>query len=156
MPSYFEVKTYLQSKGFEPLEFEQITPDAVTSAQTIGCSVAEIAKTLLVKVGTTPVVVIASGDMKVNSSQLKRQSGLSGKVTFPKAEEVERETGYRPGGVSPFLLPEHLPVFVDTSLRQFGEFFPAAGNDRSAVKMTWSRLLELTGGRPVEICRPAK
>lgn len=154
MPTIAEVKSYLAARQVAVLEFELPTPCSVSAARAVGCSVAEIAKSILFIVGGQPVLVVTSGDMKVKSSLLKQALGRSGKVRLPEADDVLQHTGFAPGGVCPFLLPEQLPVLLDRSLRRFATVYPAAGNDFSAVPLSVERLLELTGGAEVEVCEP--
>lgn len=45
-------------------------------------------------------------------------------------------TGHPVGGVSPFGLPEGLPVYCDVSLKAFDEVVPAAGSTHSAVRIS--------------------
>lgn len=158
MPSIEEVKAYLAACGVPVLEFATPTPCSLSAAAAVGCSVAEIAKSILFIVGGEPVLVVTSGDMKVKSSLLKQALVRSGKVRLPDAGEVLQHTGYVPGGVCPFLLPPQLPVLLDSSLRRFATVYPAAGNDFSAVPLSVTRLLELTGATEVEVCEalPAK
>lgn len=154
MPSITEVSAYLAVHQIEVWEYQQPTPTAAAAAAAVGCSVAEIAKTLLFLVGGQPVVVVTCGDMKVKSSLLKQASGFSGKVKFPQADEVLSHTGYAPGGVCPFLFPAELPVLLDVSLQRFEQVYAAAGNDFSAVPIRFVQLEELTGGLPVNVCQP--
>lgn len=154
MPGIAEVKEFLARRGVEVRDFEEETPTAEAAALAVGCSPAEIAKTVLFVVGPEPVAVVTSGDVKVRGSKLKQALGLSGKVRLPTAEEVEARTGYLPGGVCPFLLPSGLRIAVDTSLRRFPVVYAAAGNDHSAVPISVDRLLELTGGTEVDACEP--
>lgn len=158
MPTIDEVKSYLSRQQVAVLEFVTPTPCSISAAGAVGCSVGEIAKSILFIVGGGPVLVVTSGDMKVKSSLLKQALGRSGKVRLPEAEEVLQHTGYTPGGVCPFLLPPQLPVLLDSSLRRFATVYPAAGNDFSAVPLSVERLLELTGATEVEVCEalPAK
>ncbi len=156
MPTITEVKNYLERWQIEVWEYPQPTPTAAAAAAAVGCDVAEIAKTLLFLVGGHPVVVVTCGDMKVKSSRLKQVAELSGKVKFPQADEVLQRTGYAPGGVCPFLLPADLPVLLDLSLQRFPLLYAAAGNDYSAVPVTYSQLQELTCGRPADVCEQIK
>ena len=151
MPRMEDVRAFLARHGIEVWTFDTPTPTAETAARAVGCSVGEIAKTLVFRVGEAAVVVVTAGDVRVKGSKLKRATGLRGKVRLPGAEEVERITGYAPGGVCPFLLPKDLPVFVDRSLRRFARVYPAAGNDRSAVPIGVDRLVEITGAREVDV-----
>jgi len=154
VPTIRDVKDYLALRGVEVREFEEETPTAETAARAVGCSVGEIAKTVLFVVGVEPVAVVTSGDVKVKGSKLKGALGLAGKVRLPSAEEVGRHTGYSPGGVCPFLLPAGLRIAVDSSMRRFPRVYAAAGNDHSAVPITVDQLLELTGGAEVDACEP--
>jgi len=147
-----QVQAYLSQQGLVPKNFTSPTPTSDRAAAAVGCGVGEIAKSICLMVGNQPVVVITSGDTKVKSGRLKKAAGLTGKVTLPDADEVERFTGYAPGGVSPFLLPEDLPVFLDQSLRRFELIYPAAATDSSAVALSFSQLEELSGGKIVDVC----
>ena len=152
MPSINEVKIYLAEHQVEVCEYQQPTPTCEAAAAAVGCSPAEIAKTLLFLVGSNPVAVVTCGDMKVKSSLLKKASGFSGKVKLPQADEVLQYTGYAPGGVCPFLLTAELPVLLDVSMQRFERVYAATGNDYSAVPVTFSQLEQLTGGSPVTVC----
>ncbi len=152
MPTIAEVKAYLQQRGIEVWEFEAPTPNCELAARAVGCSVAEIAKTILFIVGNQPIAIVTSGDLKVKGSKLKQAVQLKGKVRLPDAVEVVQHTGYAPGGVCPFLLPDSLTVLVDTSMRRFPKVYAAAGNDHSAVPITVDQLLAITGGTEVDVC----
>lgn len=152
MPTIADVKAYLQHEGIEVWEFEASTPNCELAARAVGCTVAEIAKTILFIVGNQPIVIVTSGDRKVKGAKLKQAAQLKGKARLPDAEEVLRHTGYTPGGVCPFLLPEYLPILLDTSMRRFPRVYAAAGNDHSAVPITIDRLLEITRGTEVDVC----
>ena len=155
MPVIDEVKEWLHPRGIEVLEFTEPTPNSQAAARAVGCSVAEIAKSILILVGGRALLVVTSGDAKVRNAKLKAATGLTGKVRLPQAEEVVRHTGYAPGGVCPFLLPEGLPVLIDRSLRRFAKVYAAAGNDHSAVPITFEQLLAVTGGMEVDVCETA-
>ncbi len=102
MPDIEEVKIYLATRGIEIWQYDQPSPTADLAAVAVGCSAAEIAKTLLFYVGDRPLVVVTCGDMKIKSSLLKKETGYSGKVKLPLFDDVKALTGYAPGGVCPF------------------------------------------------------
>lgn len=154
MPTLEDIKSHLAPMGLEVLQFSEHTPTAEAAAAAVGCTLAEIAKSILLLVGGRPVLVVTCGDMKVKSSKLKQATGLTGKVTFPGSDMVADITGYAPGGVCPFLLPAELPVLLDLSLQRFSHTYPAAGDDHSAVAVDFTRLAEITGGRVAEVCDP--
>ncbi len=147
-----EVRKLLTREGLAALDADRPTRDSASAAAAVGCSVAEIAKSILLLVGGKPVLVVAGGDVRVKSGLLKRALGWSGQVRLPAPEEVVRFTGYPPGAVSPFLLPQELPVLLDASLQRFPLVFPAAGNDASSVGITFDHLQRLSGGRVVAVC----
>ncbi len=151
MPTLAQVRDYLARFDLKVLEYEQPTPTVADAARVVGCSEAEIGKTLLFRIGETPVAVLAAGDRKVASSRLKAAAGLSGKVRMVPPEQVEELVGYPPGGVCPFLLPESLPLLLDASLRRFRVVYPAAGTRASAVAVPVAWLEQVTGGRWVEL-----
>lgn len=154
MPTIEQVDQYLRDHGIRVERFDTPTPTCESAAAVIGCSIGEIAKTLLFMVGGEAVALVAPGDRKVQGGALKRAVDLPGKVKLPTAEMVIEKTGYRPGGVCPFLLPPELPVLVDVSLRRFATFYPAAGDDYSMAALSYPRLVELVGGREVDVCVP--
>ena len=49
---------------------------------------------------------------------------------------MESLVGHAPGGVCPFAIKEGVPVYLDVSLHRFETVYPAAGDDRSAVRLT--------------------
>jgi prolyl-tRNA editing enzyme YbaK/EbsC (Cys-tRNA(Pro) deacylase) len=152
MPTIEDVKRFLAERGIDVREFQEATPNSEAAARAVGCSAAEIAKSILFIIGNQPVVVVTSGDMKVKTSRLKQAVQLTGRARLPEAVEVRQHTGYAPGGVCPFLLPNDLRVVVDASMRRFPRVYAAAGNDHSAVPVTVDQLLEITGGVEVEVC----
>lgn len=151
-PRAEDVQQFLTEQGFQPVNFTRPTPTSVAAAEAVGCSVGEIAKSILLLVGKDPVLVITSGDTKVKSSRLKQAAGLTGKVCLPDADEVLNYTGFLPGGVSPFLLPKGLPVFLDQSLQRYEIVYPAAATSSSAVAMSFADLADLCAGQVVDVC----
>jgi len=152
MIAAMRVQAFLTEEGLTVLHAQAPTRDSNSAAAAVGCSVAEIAKSILMLIAGKPVLVVASGDVRVKSGLLKRATGWSGQVRLPAPEEVVRHTGYPPGAVSPFLLPKGLPVLLDASLQRFSMVYPAAGDDRSSVGIPFDHLQRLCGGRLVEVC----
>lgn len=136
------------------MRFASPTPDAPSAAAAVGCPVAQIAKSVLLLVAGEPVLVVTSGDQKVNSSLLKQHLGRSGRVVTPDPETVLASTGYPAGAVSPFLLPEGLRVLVDASLFRFEICYPAAGDAASAVPVPPELLRACCKGEDASVCVP--
>jgi prolyl-tRNA editing enzyme YbaK/EbsC (Cys-tRNA(Pro) deacylase) len=140
----------LEAHGLVALEFEPgSTPTAELAARRIGVETARIAKSLLFKGRSGSFhLVVCPGDKRLSSSALKRVIGPRASMT--DAEETERVTGYRPGGVCPFAL-EGVEILLDRELGRHPTIYPAAGTDATGVPLTLALLAEITGGRIVDL-----
>jgi prolyl-tRNA editing enzyme YbaK/EbsC (Cys-tRNA(Pro) deacylase) len=144
------VSEYLSKSGakYELREFDKSTKNSVLAAQALGCSVAEIAKSV-VFVGEKTAVVIISGDKRVDGAKLAKVMGVESRVA--KADEVRDRTGFPIGGVPPFPHGEGVEVLVDASLTRFGRVWAAAGTPNSVFEIGTPDLLMLLGSRPVDV-----
>ncbi len=115
------------------------------AAAALGCSEAEIAKTMSFTVDGAPIIIVMAGDAKTDNSKYK--AFFHTKAVMIKPEEVESLLGHPVGGVCPFALPEGVPVYLDESLRRFDIVYPAAGTRNSAVKLTVSELERASGAK---------
>ncbi len=138
------VKNWLTERGFgERLTEHAESIDTVEhAAQQIGCSEAEIAKTLSFIVNEKPVIVVMAGDGRVNSSKFKAQ--FHTKPSMIPRDMVEELTGFQPGGVCPFGVPENIPVWLDVSMKRFEIIHPAGGNEFTSVSLTPDELEKAT------------
>lgn len=132
------------------LETQASSATVDLAAAAHGVLPAQIAKTLSLRVGEMVVLVVARGDARLDNRKAK--AALGGKPRMLGADEVEALTGHPVGGVCPFGLPAPLPVYCDVSLRDFDEVVPAAGSPNSALRISPSRLAELTQARWVDVC----
>ena len=137
-------KNWLTERGFgERLTEHAESIDTVEhAAQQIGCSEAEIAKTLSFIVNEEPVIVVMAGDGRVNSSKFKAQ--FHTKPSMIPRDMVEELTGFQPGGVCPFGVPENIPVWLDVSMKRFEIIHPAGGNEFTSVSLTPDELEKAT------------
>ena len=123
-------------------EFDESTKNSRLAAQVLGCTVAEIAKSV-VFAGGRPSVVVISGDKKVDGAKLSTLVGRDVNVARP--DEVRELTGYPIGGVPPFPHLEGVAVFPDRSLTRFTEAWAAAGTPNTVVRLATSDLIRLVG-----------
>lgn len=130
------VEKWLNDKGFgDRITEHKETIDTVEhAAMQIGCSEAEIAKTLSFIVDEKPVIVVMAGDGRVNSSKFKAQ--FHTKPHMIPRDQVEEITGFQPGGVCPFGVPTGIPVWLDISMKRFAYIHPAGGNEFVSVNLT--------------------
>ena len=144
-----KVQKVLLANGLTALEFEpDSTPTVEMAARRLGVEPARIAKSLLFKSKAGAyVLVVCPGDKRIPSAVLRQVIGS--KVSMTNAEETERVTGFRPGGVCPFGL-EGVEILLDRDLGLYESVFPAAGNDATGVRITLDQLVAVTGGRVVD------
>jgi prolyl-tRNA editing enzyme YbaK/EbsC (Cys-tRNA(Pro) deacylase) len=144
------VQAVLDAHDLEALEFEPgSTPTSELAAQRIGVAVGQIAKSILLKgKDGRYYLVVAAGDRRLDNRRLKAAIGV--KARMATAEETERVTGFRPGGVCPFGI-DGIEILVDRSLESYDVVYPAAGTDASGVPMAVEQLLAITGGRRCEV-----
>lgn len=133
------------------IELEQSTATVDLAAQAHGVAPGQIAKTLSLRVGEKVVLVVASGDMRLDNRKLKEVFGARAKML--KADEVVALTGHPVGGVCPFGLATPLPVYCDVSLRAYDAVMPAAGSLNSAVRVAPERLATLVQAEWVDVCQ---
>ena len=130
---------------FTVLEFDQPTASAAQAASAIGCTVAQIAKSLVfANAKGDPVLVIASGASRVDEAKV----GQILKTTIHRADAdfVKRATGFSIGGVPPVGHPSQLTVVLDQTLQDFEEIWAAGGTPTSVFCLTPSQLVSITNG----------
>lgn len=133
------------------VELPGSTRSAAEAAAAIGCTVGQIAKSLIfkTKVSEYPVLVIASG---VNRVDEKKITALVGeKITKADADFVRMYTGFAIGGVPPVGHTEKIITFIDEDLLAFDEIWAAAGTPNAIFRLTGDDLIRATGGKVVEV-----
>ncbi|MCS6931850.1 MAG: YbaK/EbsC family protein [Acetobacteraceae bacterium] len=133
-------------------EFPAGTRSAADAAAAIGCSVAQIAKSLVFRSGERPVLVLASGAVRVDESRLSAVLGRP--VARAEGRWVREVTGFAIGGVAPVghLTP---PLAVlDEGLMALDPLWAAAGSPAHVFRTDGRALLRLTGGVVAAIAAP--
>jgi prolyl-tRNA editing enzyme YbaK/EbsC (Cys-tRNA(Pro) deacylase) len=132
------------------LESSMSSATVALAAEAYGVPPEQIAKTLSLRIGERVVLLVASGLSRLDNKKAKAAFG--GKPKMLGLHEVAEITGHEVGGVCPFGLKTPLPVYCDISLRAFAEVVPAAGSIHSAVRISPSRMAELTQAEWVDVC----
>jgi len=128
------VKNYLNERGIEAkiVVLDSSTKTSKLAAEALGCTVAQIAKSIVFK-GSKPIVVVISGDKKVD---LKRLSTAVGeKIELADPEYVRVNTSYEVGGVPPFPHTSDVKVYLDLSVFRWNEVWAAAGAPNAVMKI---------------------
>ena len=149
----WKVREYVKGLGIEAefRDFQTSTKNSVLAAQALGCTVAEIAKSV-VFVGEKAYVVVLSGDRRVDSSLLARLVGGEARLATP--EEVKVQTGYPVGGVPPFPHGDNVRVLVDSSLTRFDRVWVASGAPNSVLMLRTMDIMATVGGLPQSLSSP--
>jgi Cys-tRNA(Pro) deacylase len=126
----------------EIVEFEETTRTAQDAANTIGCQVAQIVKSLLFIVSGQPVMALVSGVNRLDERKLAALRGVGRKqVERADADATKAATGFSIGGVPPFGHASKLPVYVDDDLTHFEVVWAAAGTPFAVFAITPEELV---------------
>ncbi len=150
-PSALRVQAALGPR-YPVLEFDASTRTADEAAAAIGCTVAEIAKSLVFRSASgRSVLVVASG---VNRVDEKKVAALIGeRIGRADADFVREATGFSIGGVPPVGHAIAPIVLIDETLMGFETIWAAAGTPNAVFRLTPAELLALTGGTLAAVTR---
>lgn len=143
-----KIQNLLDKFGFKlnVLELSGSTRTSQEAADTIGCSVGQIAKSLIFKGKTSnkPILIVASGINRVNEKTIKKYIGE--KIQRPDADFVLEQTGFAIGGIPPIGHKNSLTTLIDEDLMKYEEIWAAAGTPHAVFKLTPQILKDITRG----------
>jgi prolyl-tRNA editing enzyme YbaK/EbsC (Cys-tRNA(Pro) deacylase) len=152
-PSAERVRQALRERGLaaDIRQFDAATRTAADAAAAIGCSVAQIAKSLVFRATPSdrPVLVVASGVNRVDEAAVAALLGEA--IGKADAGFVRDKTGFAIGGVAPVAHREPPVVFIDRDLLGFAEIWAAAGTPNAVFRLTPAELVAMTAGRVAAI-----
>jgi prolyl-tRNA editing enzyme YbaK/EbsC (Cys-tRNA(Pro) deacylase) len=120
----------------------QMLADAARTAQQaadlLGVAVGQIAKSIIFKRQSdgAAVLVIASGDRRVDEHKVAALVGEGGGLGRADAEFVRAQTGFAIGGVSPVAHSSPPVTLIDRELFRFTEIWAAAGHPHAVFKLS--------------------
>ena len=157
------VRTSLEALGveFEVMECDPALADTAAFVEAYGVPLDRSANTILVaSKGAEPTyvacVLLATTSLDVNNV-VRREMGVR-KASFAAADPVRELTGMEIGGVTPFALPDGLPVLVDARVMEPDWVVLGGGNRSSKLRLTPEALRLVRGLRVVQglaVERPA-
>lgn len=152
-PSAQRVQEALDRFGlaFRVMQMPASTRTAQDAARSIGCTVAQIAKSIIFRGARSgkPVLVVASGVNRVNEQILKDKTGEP--LEKASADFVRVTTGYAIGGVPPIGFPIAIETWIDEDLLKYEEVWAAAGTPFNVFSLDPHHLPSLTGGQVISI-----
>lgn len=126
------------------IEFSKSTKTATEAASQIGCSIGQIAKSLIFKLADdTPLLVIASGSNRVNEQKFGLHKA--------EANYVKQKTGFVIGGVPPWGHKQKIKTFIDEDLKQYDKIWASSGKTNAVFELNFDQLVKETEGEVVKV-----
>jgi prolyl-tRNA editing enzyme YbaK/EbsC (Cys-tRNA(Pro) deacylase) len=126
-------------------EFPASTRTAADAATAVGCTVAQIAKSIVFRAAERPVVVITSGANRVDPAKAAAVLGV--KLARADADWVREVTGFAIGGVAPVGHRTPPLLLLDEDLMALDPVWAAAGSPSHVFRTTAAELQRITGAR---------
>ena len=148
-----EVKSHIEENSIngEIIMFKaEQAKTAASAAEHLGCEVAQIAKSIVLK-ADNPILVILSGDMRVDLKKLSEVIGEKAKLASP--EYVSEEVGFIIGGVPPMGFDRPVRILIDKSIERFSEVFSSGGSRDSILKIDVNELKNVVKGEIVDVSK---
>ncbi len=131
-------------------EFAGGTPTAADAAAAVGCALDQIVKSVVFICGDRPVVALVPGDRRADPEKIARAAGSeSARIATP--QEVEQATGFAPGAVAPFPLPEIDTILLERTLLPHPLVWAGAGSSSYLVGLAPTELGRLSRARPMDV-----
>lgn len=132
------------------VQLGQPVPSAAAAAAALGCTVGQIANSLIFRAGQEPLLVIASGAQRVDVAKVGAELGV-GRLRRASPAFVLEHAGQEVGGVAPVGHPERLRTIIDQDLAGQGRLWAGGGDEFTMVATTFEELVAVTGGQVREV-----
>ena len=137
-----EVKSYINKNGINAeiimFEAEQAKTSA-SAAEHLGCEVAQIAKSIVLK-AENPILVIIS-------------EVIEEKAKLASPEYVLEEVSFIIGGVPPMGFDKPVRILMDKSVERFTEVFSSGGSRESILRISVDELKNATKCELVDVSK---
>jgi prolyl-tRNA editing enzyme YbaK/EbsC (Cys-tRNA(Pro) deacylase) len=119
------------------------------AAHSLGCDVAEIAKSIVFRRldDDVAVMIVASGADRIDEAKVAALVGPIGKAN---ARFVKDKIGYAIGGVCPIGHVTASLILIDNKLFNYGNVWAAAGHPHAVFRLTPAQLQAMTGAARVD------
>ncbi len=131
-----KVREYFKNFGIDNkiLEFDVSSATVELAAKALNTSEGRIAKSMAFIQGEDVVIIVMTGDVKIDNSKYKATFHTKAKmVPFDAVGDV---VGHKAGGVCPFAINDGISVYLDNSVKKYDTIFPACGSSNSAIELT--------------------
>jgi prolyl-tRNA editing enzyme YbaK/EbsC (Cys-tRNA(Pro) deacylase) len=134
-------------------EFPEGTPTAEAAAHAIGCSLAEVVKSVVFVCGRTVVLALVPGDRRADEAKVAAEAGARG-ARVAHAREVLAATGFPPGAVAPFRLRSVDTVLLEQTVLAHARVWIGAGSASHMAGISPADLQRLSGARTADLVAP--
>ena len=147
------VQDFLVEKGYDfaVKQLPNSTRTAQEAAESVGCAVSQIAKSLIFKDKETnqPILIIASGSNRVDTKKVQRATGL--RLGKADGNFVKETVGYAIGGIPPVGHTAPLRTILDPDLKKYATIWAAAGTPFAVFQLHPEDLGSMTNGEWLEV-----
>ncbi len=150
------VAAYLREAGAEARleELEAATETAEDAARAAGSPLAQIVKSLVVVCDDRVVMALVPGDRRADLDKIARAANAPA-ARIATAAEVRSATGFAPGAVAPFPLPNVELVLIDQGLLAHDSVWIGAGSPTHLAVLSPGDLVRLARARPIDAVQEA-
>ena len=137
--------------SFQVVELPSSTRTAQEAAQTIGCQVEQIVKSIIfrTKQSARLVLVLASGPNRINEKKIREL--VAEPIEKARADVIREKTGFVIGGVPPVGHKEALETYIDKDLLQYEELWAAAGTPNAVFRLNSADIEKMTDGTVISV-----
>ena len=124
--------------SYEILECDPDFADTAAFCEKYGYPIDHCGNTIIVASKKEPVqyaTCIVKGSMRLDVNKIVRKLMGVSRASFASAEQSMALTGMMIGGVTPFALPSHIPVYVDDNLMALDYVVLGSGSRSSKIKV---------------------
>lgn len=135
-----------------PRVFPEGTRTSADAARAVGSPLSAIAKSLVFMADDEAVIVLMSGDKRVDPAKLAGACGAA-RARRATLDEARAHTGFSAGGTPALGLADDLRVFADVSLQRNTEVWSAAGTPTTVYPIALETLVEASGAEWVDVAQ---
>ncbi len=154
-PSHVQAALDTWNLGIQIRFYDSTTATSQQAADNIGCELGQIVKSLAFLVNEQPIIVLTSGEQRVDDKKLAAMYNVGRKkVKAANAEQCVEIYGYPPGGVPPLAhRTAGIPVYIDDSLQRYDQLYAAGGAHNAIFPITLEQLKQITGGKIADVVK---
>ena len=132
------------------VEYDVPARTSAEAAAVLGCTVAQIAKSLVFRASSgTAVLVVASGANRVDERKVAAHVGEA--IGKADAAFVRECTGYAIGGIPPLGHATALTTLIDRDLLQYDVVYAAGGTPHAMFPLPPAELVRVAGGNVADV-----